>query len=313
MNFDQRLRDALAVASQVNDWKEPYFTWGKSYVASVFSLVAYGHIPEYEVRNAKRARLIPCEKYQEVFSSNSFDSARQFIQNRGENKANFTIIERDMVVVVLAKTQNAFFISLRGTQGFHDVIADIDIRKVRIPPDKRSLIQLHRGFFEAVASCIQEVVDRTADQLDNGTPLYITGHSLGGAMAAIMNAQLKDVYNFRRWHPVNRHRKLIPTSCYTFGMPRYGNHYAVSQLSSPYHVYNEHDLVPTMPPRISKFADSSNEYCLTDTGKLMRPHKKSGGAFFRLRAGKLRIFAGREHKIERYVDRTKSAHISGVS
>lgn len=312
MDFDQRLRDALKVANNVKDWKAPYFTWEKAYVASVFSLAAYEHIPAYEVQNAKRAKLIPCEEYQAVFASKSFDSARRFLQNQGENEANFFIIERDMVVVVLTKTQNALFISLRGTQDFHDCIADINVRRVRIPPDKRSLIQLHRGFFKAVASCLQEVVARAAERLNDDTPLYITGHSLGGAMAAIMNTQLQDDYHWRHWRHRHRYWELIPTSCYTFGMPRYGNHYAVSQLAYPYHVYNEFDLVPTMPPRFLGFADSPDEYCLTKAGKLIRPHEKGNGAF-RLTAGKLRVLGASEHKMERYIERTESAYRNGVS
>lgn len=89
------------------------------------------------------------------------------------------MVVRELVVVVIAKIQSALFIALRGTQSFYDLRVDFDIRRVYVPPDKRSLIRFHRGFFEAVASCIHEVAARAEERVGTDTPIYITGHSLG--------------------------------------------------------------------------------------------------------------------------------------
>ncbi|CAH1074593.1 lipase family protein [Candidatus Nitrotoga sp. 1052] len=311
MSFDQRFRDALNVASKVTDWDDPYFTWEKAYIASVFSLAAYQHIPEFEIENAERAKLIPCEEYQATFASQSFTAAQSSLQT--QDAANIFVVVREKVVVVLSKIKTALFISLRGTQSLYDLAADLDLRRVRFPPEKDSLIQLHRGFFEAVASCLQEVIARAAERLDDDTPLYITGHSLGGAMAAIMNAQMLAGVAWRSRAFVRRpYWRLLPTACFAFGMPRYGNRYAVSQLAYPFHVYNERDVVPTIPPRLLGFADSPDEYCLTAAGRLLRPHEKGGG-LFRLRGGRLQALGAKEHKMERYVERAESAHKNGVS
>jgi hypothetical protein len=307
MEFNQRFSDAMYVARSVTDWDKPQFSWTKAYIASVFALAAYQHIPRYELRNAKRAKLIPCDWYQEFFKSQTSIATAQSLSKLGD--ASFSIIERKMVVVVLAKTQKTLFISLRGTQDFYDIFADFDIRKVYFPPDRRSLIQFHRGFFEAVASCLPEVVERVAEQMKDDIFLYITGHSLGGAMAAIMNAQLKDRFHWGCWRD---QYYGMPISCYSFGMPRYGNRYAVSQLPYPYHIYNDKDMVPTFPPRFLGFADSLNEYCLTAGDKLLRPYEKGGGVF-RFRGGKICLLGFAEHRIESYIERTNSAYKNGIT
>jgi len=306
MKFDQRFRNAMLVAANVKNWKEPYFSWQKAYIASVFARAAYEHIPKFEIEHAERAKLIPCEEYQATFASKSFAAAQQFFQSL-EDGPSFFIVERKDVVVVLAKIKSALFISLRGTQSFYDLMADIDVRHVRYPADRDSLIQLHHGFFGAVASCLPEVIARAAERIDEDTRLYITGHSLGGAMAAIMNAQLLNGVAWRS--PLlggRNYWNLLPTACFAFGMPRYGNGYAVTQLAFPFNVYNELDIVPTMPPLSLGFADSPDEYCLTAEGKLLRPHKKGVG-IVRGGNGRLKILGVADHRMERYMEQVESA------
>lgn len=311
MRFDQRFPDALHVASQVTGWNDPYFTWQKAYIASVFSLAAYQHIPAFEMAHAERAKLIPCEAYQAIFDNQSFAAAQGFWQT--QDTVDIVFVVREHVVAALVKIQAALFIALRGTQSFYDVSADLDLRRVHFPADRDALIRLHRGFFEAVASCLPEVLARAGERLDEDTPLYITGHSLGAAMAAIMNAQLLAGMAGRSRASM-RHPSawLLPTACYAFGMPRYGNRYAMSQLAFPFHVYHERDIVPVILPHLLGYADSPDEYCLSAAGKLLRPHTKGGG-LLRLRRGKLQALSATEHKMERYVERVEVAYKASLS
>lgn len=289
----------------------PYFTWEKAYVASVFSLAAYQHIPAFEIPDAERAKLIPCEAYQAIFANQSFAAAQGFLQT--QDTVDFVFVVREHVVAVLAKIKEALFISLRGTQSFYDVSADLDLQRVHFPADGNALIRLHRGFFEAVASCLPEVLARAAERVDEETPLYITGHSLGAAMAAIMNAQILAGLAWRsRASMRHPYAWLLPTACFAFGMPRYGNRYAVSQLASPFHIYNECDIVPVILPHLLGYADSPDEYCLTAAGKFLRPHAKGGG-LLRLRGGKLRAMGAKEHKMECYVERAELAYRNSIS
>jgi predicted lipase len=205
------------------------------------------------------------------------------------------------------------FISLRGTQSLYDLFADLDIRMATFSSQRNSLVRLHRGFFDAVASCFDEVVLRVSERLQPDTPVYVTGHSLGGAMAALMNAMMLEGMHWRSSmrFASNSYRDLFPRACYSFGMPRYGNRYAVAFLAVPYHVFNERDLIPTVPPRFLGFADSPDEFCLTGDGRLLRPFEKGGG-LVRLRNWKLRALGLAEHRMERYIERVESAFRNGT-
>ena len=66
-----------------------------------------------------------------------------------------------------------------------------------------------------------------------GLPIFITGHSLGGALATLGAAYLSG------WGPA---------ACYTFGAPRGGNKGFSSSLQTPvYRVVNPGDPVPHVP------------------------------------------------------------------
>lgn len=71
-------------------------------------------------------------------------------------------------------------------------------------------------------------------QTTSGTiPIYITGHSLGGALAQIATA----VFGSDQI-----------AACYTFGSPRVGNSYFDLWVKPPsYRVMNYADIVPTVP------------------------------------------------------------------
>jgi predicted alpha/beta hydrolase len=75
---------------------------------------------------------------------------------------------------------------------------------------------------------MDEVKGRTPD-----IPIYITGHSLGGALAQIAAAVLGDDQM---------------AACYTFGSPRVGNAYLDRWVKTPsYRVMNYADIVPQSP------------------------------------------------------------------
>lgn len=71
---------------------------------------------------------------------------------------------------------------------------------------------------------------------DEGTrPLFITGHSLGGALALLATKRLAP--------------KRDSTSCYTFGAPRIANYEFFRDVKTPvFRVVNSSDIVPRVPP-----------------------------------------------------------------
>ena len=118
--------------------------------------------------------------------------------------------------------------------------------------------RVHHGF----SSALRRTWPKVAGVLDaaHGKPLFLTGHSMGGALAVLTAARLA-----RADRP--------PIATYTFGAPRVGDATFCAGYALPtYRVVNRLDFVPEMPlasvrtmlPRASRFA---NEKVL---GKLHR-------------------------------------------
>ncbi len=97
-------------------------------------------------------------------------------------------------------------------------------------------LRVHEGFYKAFEGLaedgLKEKIPAIIDAIDN-RPLYITGHSLGGALAQIAAA-------------IFSADKIA--ACYTFGSPRVGNSYFDLWVKPPsYRVINHADLVPQLP------------------------------------------------------------------
>lgn len=301
MDFYRHFNDAQLLADNINNWNESTFSWQKAYVASAFAAIAYEEVPLFELKKTRRAKVIPCDRYQAHVSRWETEQRRASVALLDTNTP-IEVVVRDRVVITITRLQRVIFISLRGTtRSFADVKADFDVRKVKYSLGLGETVRLHRGFFDAVLECFDEVVDKVASLNSEHVPVYVTGHSLGGAMAAVFHARLAE-NDFRPVGHQCRHRIPPSLSCYTFGMPRYGNLSAKSLLPQPFHIFNELDLVPTLPPTILGFADSANERCLNAIPELMTLLSKGNLA---LRSGKgiATVLGLSDHRMERYVER----------
>lgn len=302
MDFYTHFNDAQRLADSIDDWENDAFAWQKAYVAAVFAAVAYEEVPQFELKKSKRAKLIPCDRFQAHFSRWEAEQRRASVSNLDTN-TQIEVIIRGRVIITISLLSRVVFVSFRGTTlSFADFKADLDVRKVRYQSGVGGSARLHRGFFDVVLDCFDEVVERLRSiNNDPYVPVYVTGHSLGGAMAAIFYAKLEDI----DWHPLHhrrRHHIRPAIACYTFGMPRYGDTSAKALLPQPFHTFNELDAIPTLPPRILGFADSANERCLNAIPDvLIIPNKGD----FALRSGKgiARILGISDHRMERYIER----------
>lgn len=305
MDFHAHFNDAQQVADSIDDWESDTFAWQKAYVAAVFAAVAYEEVSQFELKKSKRAKLIPCDRFQAHVSRWEAERRRATVKDLDTN-TQIEVVVRGRVIVTISRLRRVVFVSFRGTTlSFADFKADLDVRKVRYQSGFGESARLHRGFFDAVLDCLDEVVERLRSINNNPyVPVYVTGHSLGGAMAAIFYATLEknDLHPFRH----RRCHQFPPAiSCYTFGMPRYGDTSAKAFLPQPFHTFNELDAIPTLPPRILGFADSANERCLNAIPDVLITPSK-GDLAFRSGKGIATILGISDHRMERYVERTNA-------
>jgi hypothetical protein len=121
-------------------------------------------------------------------------------------------------------------LSFRGTANFQDWLADISISQEVGYGGK-----VHTGFSRLAQALWFQIKDSVASFPDN-LPIFITGHSLGGALASLIGANVKEDFPDRQSY------------VYTFGCPRVGNNaFANSYKPVHYRVVNNNDVVPCMP------------------------------------------------------------------
>ena len=101
--------------------------------------------------------------------------------------------------------------------------------------------KVHDGFFDTWISLQAQIVQelRRLRSAHPSAPLYVTGHSLGGAVATLGSYVLANDLNI----PV--------TATYTYGSPRVGNQaFAEAQRTghNQWRATHHRDIVPHLPP-----------------------------------------------------------------
>lgn len=117
---------------------------------------------------------------------------------------------------------------------FEDVL--IDLMAWPVPA---AFGKVHLGFRAAFDAIKDAVGKRAQDFQSVGLPIYIAGHSLGGALAVLAAAAVID-------------QKIPIGGLYTFGQPRVGNagfekHYFPTLEKRYYRFTNGQDIVPLLP------------------------------------------------------------------
>jgi triacylglycerol lipase len=131
----------------------------------------------------------------------------------------------------LARNERFAVLAFRGTtEDFRNILSDINIRFYR----DKSGARTSTGFSEAY-KLVQREIAGAIDALEPSLPLYITGHSLGGALAAIASTRIL---------PSDR-----IAACYTYGCPRVGDGEFTFQLWKVpvYRQVHYSDIVPHAP------------------------------------------------------------------
>lgn len=292
-NLIDSIRMAMKLVAAPQSWKDEDFSVEKAYVAALYAELAYANVPQFELEQSKRVKIVPSMLYQYMIEGGQSVDVRGLILESGfsENTKFFTVSNRGAVAVGI-KTNTTIFVAVRGTQKFYDHV--IDLRAKMIYPYTGLRVGFHAGFFETIMELRWEIIKELRKWGEN-LPVILTGHSLGGAMAAILNSsnEFRDY-----WHP------YWSTSCFTLGMPRYGNNHATCMSRQPFHIYNTKDLVPRLPPKFLGYhSPQTRTYCI-QTGLVpdVFPDKQS-------------LFSYRisEHYIDKYLSGIRALLSTGVT
>jgi len=260
------------VGNRVHECKEMEYTlWLKhtkeyslinAYNLAVMSILAYSDVntdkknPDRDVADflkkmkAKQKLKVFKKDQQEVttsvdqFVKEVYKDNQEGVQEKGQmiDKATsteaFWFADTENIVLAVRGTQeiNKDIILdslLKGTgRAPDDAVIDLDGEQVSMTGIKG---QVHRGF-RTQAEAIIKKIDPFIGAA-RGKKLFITGHSLGAAVATILSAYLKG--------------KGLDPLLYTYGSPRAGDEDFVKayvDITHYRHVY-QHDIVPIVPGR----------------------------------------------------------------
>lgn len=136
---------------------------------------------------------------------------------------------------------NRIVVAFRGSSNIPNWIADFTF--VPVPYSRCPDCMVHTGFvgyLKSISSGINGCVAKLAAKYPTAD-LFVTGHSLGAAVATLSVIELSEI---------------VPASKITFmnfGSPRVGNQafaeYFASTISNAFRVVNFKDLVPHVPPQ----------------------------------------------------------------
>jgi len=141
---------------------------------------------------------------------------------------------------LVAETDKFVVVAFRGSTSRRDVRTDLQTRfnVSKIDIEGRAVaVAVHSGFYAAFAKIEKQL--RTLLEKTGQKPIYLTGHSLGGALALVASAALGGSSSLGD----------RIAAVYTFGAPRVGKGNFSEIVKAPhYRVINSGDIVPLVPP-----------------------------------------------------------------
>ena len=166
-------------------------------------------------------------------------------------------------LALVAKSENVLVISFRGTSSKENVKTDLDFVKVLHEPSRKVPIFsglkglrevysrpfVHRGFYKSWTGngFNSRIMDRMIEFIENSesqpAKVYLTGHSLGGALASLCAIDIMNAYDDRR--------DALDLTVYTYGQPRVGNKaFGMdynNKVTNHFSVVNDQDPVSRIP------------------------------------------------------------------
>lgn len=187
------------------------------------------------------------------------------------NEPVFLIAEHDQYIVV----------AFKGRQELHDFI---NILKFFWTETK--VKRIHNGF-KTMYDKVHYLILFQLSQLSDTKPIYLTGHSLGGALAVVASSQLPGHI----------------AGCYTFGSPPIG----IKELDQPiqrpvYEIINDNDPFSDLD-ECSHYSYVGSRYILTKE-QILHDQKRKTSDKNHMKAKK--VFSPKAHFIKEYINRLET-------
>jgi triacylglycerol lipase len=142
----------------------------------------------------------------------------------------------------VARQGNALIVAFRGTEPINagDWLTNANYHQRELLPSVPGLV--HQGFARALEEVREPMLDAVAElAADDGSRTFLTGHSLGGALAVLAAAVLQSEST----------QKVA--AVYTYGQPRVGDPgfsvaFDAKLGKVTFRYVNDRDIVPHLPP-----------------------------------------------------------------
>jgi hypothetical protein len=194
---------------------------------TAFVMASMAHLAYYNFEDENEEKQKEKElKFDQLLNTGGFNLIKTF-NSKVTNTQAFLVQNNDYAVL-----------SFRGTQERKDIATDAKALKLKVVEGG-----IHSGFVGAYTSIMKEIKSEIK-KLPRSLPIYITGHSLGAALATVAVQYLENDVIEEIKAPL---REQI-AACYAFGSPRVGDDLFGKRLKAPvYRVVNTRDIVNVIP------------------------------------------------------------------
>lgn len=218
-----------------------------------------------------------------------------YLDKREENRLIFS--GRFDTQAFIVKTAQAIIISFRGTEpnNRNDWKTDLNFRRHIVPiANSPKRVRVHKGFWFALNLVWEELLDHLQTLRTNDQRIWLTGHSLGGALACLAAFRLSQLPG------------MDFSGLYTYGQPRAGgwdfaNRFNMSHGDRIFRFVNNNDFVTFVPPFLFRYGHVGTLYYLTAKRRLVVNGLPFSRAIFDRISG-FRDFGQLDHSLETYIN-----------